>query len=269
MREIICNDIKTVIRTKRFWITAAFIIFLAIINVLAQLTSQRIENVGALGLFIYGNIYIFPAICLAAPFIPVLVFSPLFVEDIKTGAYRKTAGKTGLKKYLAARSISSLLAGGGVFIVAHLIMLIVCFAIDPSVKVSNVEVFGLFKEVFYTSVPLYILLFIVYSALYGSLFSFLSMGVGLITKSYALALVLPGIWDLSATYLWNYFNIPFLSWICKAFPSILYNFDYPVDIWWRVPQMGGLLLLSVTLVVIGYFRLKKHEIADIAAEAES
>lgn len=269
MRDIVINDIKMIIRSRRFWIASAIIISLAFINAISQLLFQEIGNVGALGLFIFGNIYLFPLFNYVAPFIPALVFSPLFVGDIKTGAYRKAVEKIGLKKYLTARSVTALISGAGIFIVSHLIMLIVCFAVNPSLKASSVALFGMLSEVFYTSAPLYILIFVGYTALFGALFSFLSIGVGLVTKSYAWALVLPGILDFCATYLWPYFNNPFFSWVIKMLPSFLYNFDYPTDMWQRIFQMGGLLLLCVILVVIGYFKLKKQTAAETAAKAES
>ncbi len=269
MGKIIISDIKRALSSKRFWISAGLIIICTAINLLASSAYDLNKRVGWIGLFIFGNIIGNPMIYLLEPFIPAFIFAPLFMEDIKSGAYKDVSKKTGLKKYLAARSVSSLIAGSGIFIISLLIILAGCFFCDPTVQTIEYMPIGLFKEVYYSSALLYIILFILYTALCGALFCFLSFGIGLASNSSSMSLVLPGIIGSCSYLMLNLFNNPVLSWMQVLLPYLVYAFDVGTPPLNRMAKLCFILFASLILVAAGYHKLKKESRVNTAATGET
>ncbi len=255
MKQIISSDMKTVLRSKRLWIALGLFIFSTAVNIIEQFTQFGLHLKGGLDFFAFGNMYFVSVLRYMAPFIPAFVLSPLYTDNIKTASVSFNA--TNLKKVIPARSLSSAIIGGGIFIVSHLIILAVCFVIDPSLSAGYFEPWGLFANINSTNAPLFVLMFFGYTALFGALYGLLSTGVWLFTKNYWMAMALPGIYYYCGRFLWMFFDNPFLSW-AKFLPGYAYDFESSVTLWRRGTEFGAVLLIAVILIVISYFRLKKE-----------
>ena len=266
MRHIISSDMKAVLRSKRLWITVAFFVFSAIVNIIEQFTLAGYKLRGGLDFFAFGNMNYVTVLRYMAPFIPAFVLSPLYTDDIKT--VRGSFKATNLKKVTVARSLSAAIIGGGIFIVSHLIILIICFVIDPSFSAGYYEPGGLFANTYSTNAPLFVLMFFGYTALFGMLYGLFSTGVWLLTKNYWMAMALPGIYYYCGRYLWMFFDNPLLSW-AKFLPGSAYDFESLVPLWRRGTELGAVLLIALVLIFIGYFKLKKEpSIPEAISETE-
>lgn len=201
-----------------------------------------------------------------APFIPAFIFAPLFMGDIKSGAYKAVSIKTGLKKYLAARSVSSLIVGSGIFIVSMLIILAGCYFCDPAVRDIEYAPMGLFQGVYYSSPFLYIVLYILYTALCGALFCFFSVGIGIASNSSSMALALPGIVSSCSYLIWVLLDNPVLSWMQILLPYLVFAFDIGTPLPNRIAKLCFILLTSLILVAAGYCKLKKESCVDAATD---
>ncbi len=268
MKAIIFNDIKRTLRSKRFWICAGLIVISAILNFITEFLFSRNKPKGALELFIVGNIMGNPIMNMIAPFIPAFIIGPAVTGDLKSGDFKEQMKKFGAKRYLAARSLSSFIAGGGVFIISFMVVLAGCFFYHPAVQEIRYVLLGLFKEIYYASVPLYILLFILYSALFGAVFSFFSFGIGLAARNEMSAMALPGIIYHGAMIVWPLFNNSLVSWLNILLPQFAYEFNvYSVSFepeTEKAIKLGVILLVSAALVITSFGRLKKDGPMEIA-----
>lgn len=255
MRHMIGSDCKAVLHTKRLWIAVGLFIFSAAINIIEQFVMAGINLEGGLDFFAFGNMYFVSLVRNMAPFIPAFILSPLYTDDFQ--AVRDSSRTTSLKKIISARSLSSAIIGGGIFIFSYLIILIVCFVIDPSLNAIYFEPWGLFADIYYSNAPLFVLMFFGYTALYGALYGMFSTAVWLLSKNYWMAMALPGIYYYCGRFLWPFFDNPLLSW-AKFLPGYAFDFESLVTLWRRATEQGAVLLIAVILIVISYFRLKKE-----------
>ena len=257
MKQIIFFDIRKAYRSVRFWIAAGAIILSAIINLSQVQWYDPSVKFGVFGLFIYGNIDYNPLMSYIAPFIPALASSRINVLPTENISERND-----FKNHVLGHSISSMIVGGSVFLFSFLIIFLGCFVIDPS-PVTTFEPFGLFKEVFYISMPVYILLFVVHSTIFGAIYALFGTGITLITKSNAMGLVMPGVIYHSIYYIGTFFSQTFLSWITILFPVIPFNFGgLDVPLWKNSLDLGLSLIASITISVIGYSKIKKGLISN-------
>lgn len=255
MRHMIGSDCKAVLHTKRLWIAVGLFIFSAAINIIEQFVMAGINLEGGLDFFAFGNMYFVSLVRNMAPFIPAFILSPLYTDDFQ--AVRDSSRTTSLKKIISARSLSSAIIGGGIFIFSYLIILIVCFVIDPSLNAIYFEPWGLFADIYYSNAPLFVLMFFGYTALYGALYGMFSTAVWLLSKNYWMAMALPGIYYYCGRFLWPFFDNPLLS-RAKFLPGYAFDFESLVTLWRRATEQGAVLLIAVILIVISYFRLKKE-----------
>lgn len=251
MKQIIFSDIKSIMRSKRFWIVAGIFIISAIINLVEMVLGGWEESAGMFGLFIYGNIYT-GLVGFLSPFIPAFLLVPLFFGDMKMSAFK--AQSLSLKKYIATRSISACIVSGSVFIVSYLIVFLGCVIVDPSIQMIEFQAFGLFEKAYYTSVPLYMLLFILYSAFFGALYGLLSMGIGMATKSTTMAMIIPGIIYSLASVVTAFFSNTVYTYAYIMRYEILIG----MPLFNRIFGSSVILLIAVVMTIIGYFRLKKE-----------
>ena len=270
MRAIIFSDLKAIMLSKRFWIAVGLIVASSLFSTITMLFFNQDVPSGFLEIFIYGNIMGVPMMNFLAPFIPAFVFGPLVVGHMQTDAGRELWHKTGIKKSLAAHSVSSAITGAGIFIVANAIVLAGCYIYDPAISGIDYMASGIFAEVFSASVPMYIVLYVLHGAFFGAVYAFFSMGIGLATKSYSMAMVLPGIIYRVSRSMWVFLDNPILSWGNILFSSV-YSFEsaYPASpILGKVAGFGCVILASVVLVIVAYRKMKRAsgECLDESAE---
>lgn len=258
MKAIIFSDVRAIIHSKRFWIAVGLILMSSLINSMSTFLFEEDVPGGYIGIFLYGNIRGNPMMNFLAPFIPAFVFGPLAVAAMDTDLELRQ--KAGIKKNLAAHSVSSVLTGAGVFIIAYAIVLVGCFIFDPTIQETKYIATGLFADVYNTSIPMYIVLYILYSSLFGAVYSFFSLGIGLATRSHSMAMVLPGLIYYASYILWGFVDNPFLSWVNLLLPSFTYEFNVVKDaspILGKVAGLGCVILASVVMVVVAHKKLKR------------
>jgi len=260
MKAIILSDLKAVILSKRFWIAVGLIVVSSFFSTITIFLFDQDVPSNFLETFIFGNIMGVPMMNFLAPFIPAIVFGPLIVDNMQTDAGKKLWQKTGIKKSLAAHSVSSAITGAGIFMVAHVIVLVGCYIYDPTISEVDYFAEGIFAEVFSASVPMYIVLFILHVSFFGAVYAFFSMGIGLATKSYSMAMVLPGIIYHASSAMWVFLDSPILSWVNILLFSTTYNFEdaYPAaPILGKVAGFGCIILAAAVLVIAAYKRMKR------------
>ena len=252
MTQVFIDDIKTVFRSKRFWIASGIIVVSTIVILISSAISYQEEMGGAFGLFIMGNVRGNAIMSYLAPYIPALVMSSLIIDKSKTENHK--AIRISLKKFITARCVSSFMIGASVFIVSFLVIMIGCFIVDPTIRTLDYKPFGLFAEAYYASVPMYILLFILYTAIFGALYALFSMGISLHTKNNSMKMVLPGIIYHCVVFIMPFFfNTPYYY-----SPVLRYEFgSLEMPFHNRVFGIFSILLASLILIVIGYIRIKK------------
>jgi len=267
MKRIIIGDLGEIIRSWRFWAMVGIMLASTAITLITTPSFTYVPRpYGWINLFVCGNITDGALAPFLAPFIPALIVGPLAAAGREREAAEAAQGDTGLKKYIAARSVSSFVAGSGVFVVSFLIILAACLIIDPTNKTVIDEIpYGPFKELRYANTPLYITLFILHTALFGGIYALLSVGIGLKAKSAAMALVLPAVIYFGSGSLYILIKNTIFSWLTNILPYVTYDFgagDTPL--WKKLLELGSIFMLSVILIISGYFKLKKETSASIA-----
>lgn len=265
MKRIIADDLVRIVRSWRFWAMVGVMLAGTAITLIATPFLTYVGGaVGGVNLFVFGNITGNALTSSLAPFIPALIVGPLVVAGREREAAEAARGKTGLKKYIAARSVSSFVAGSGVFIASFLIILAACLIIDQTNKIIDYPVFGPFKELRYANTPLYITIYILHTALFGGVYALLSMGIGLKAKNAAMALVLPAVIYFGSVSLYIMLNNTVFSWLTRILPHMTYSYgSSDTPIWKKLLELGSIFLLSVILIVSGYFKLKKETSASV------
>lgn len=261
MKRIIIDDLGKIIRSWRFWaIVGIMLVGTAITLITTPFFTYVARPFGGINLFVFGNITGNALASSLAPFIPAIIVGPLVVAGREMRASKSAQGNTSLKKYIAARSVSSFAAGSGVFIVSFIIILAACLIIDPTNKtVIDYIPYGPFKELRYANTPLYITLYILHTALFGGIYALLSMGIGLKAKSAAMALVLPAVIYFGSGSLYIMLKSTILLWLTNILPNATYDFGgMDTPLWKKLLELGSIFLLSIILIVSGYFKLKKE-----------
>lgn len=267
MKEIIFRDIKSMKSSFRFWAAVGIIVVSTIINILSNMWGQGKISVG--DLFIIGNISSNPIMCFFAAFIPAIAFGPVVIDDIKSGAYDTTTHKIGLKKYIGGRIVSSVIAGCSVFLIAFLIILAGCFLFGSQSTYSSYSPLGLFKDVYYFSVNMYILLFILHSMLFGAVYALLGMGIAITTRSDSMSLVLPGIIYNCSNLVGMIFENTPINIVDKIIPVLTYEFgSLDTPLWRNMLDLGEILVISIILILIGYRRLERSSEMSLLKEVQ-
>lgn len=266
MRQIIYNNLKKIFCSWGFWISVGIIVISTIINVLTLFGISNVDkSMGALSLFILGNTQGNPMMAYISPFIPALAFTPVIIKDLQSND--QVVGRD-LKKNISGHAISSAIAGGAVFITAFLIILIGCFIYNPSNNMGSYSPLGLFKETYYSSVILYIVLFILHSVIFGAIFALFSMGIALVTKGSTMAMVFPGIVYNCMQVVAAFFRSTIISPVSLVIPYLPYEFgSIDAPLWKNLSGLGIYLIASVILIIYGYIKLKKP--ITISVESES
>lgn len=229
---------------------------------------DKSEKFGAYGLFIFGCIQYNPLMSYLVPFVPAIAFSTISILPFKSAV--KPNKKVYFKKYIFSHSISAMISGGGIFLFSFLIILAGCFVFDPSIAITYYEPLGLFKDVYFTSVPIYILLFVFHSVLFGAIYALFGVGITLTTKSNAIGLVFPGVLYHVIYYIGIIFSQTIISGITIVFPVLPFNFGgLDVPLWKNSIDMGLIIIVSVIMIITGYIKLIKgftnnHELTERA-----
>lgn len=258
MKTIIFNDLNKILKSRRFWLTIVIIIASSILNIFKTPGFDHSQKINGSNLFIFGNIQSSPIMTFIAPFLPALALNPLINDDLSNSSHLHILKRKNLQKYLSGRAVSLMIAGGGIFIIAFVIILLGCLVFGSSDNIPIYRPLGLFKEVYYSSELLYIILFILHAALFGAIYAFFGMGIALITRSESMALVFPGIFYHCVRFVAMIFDKTIISWIGILFPTLTYEFgSLDAPLWGNVLDMGIMLVLSVILITIGYKKLIK------------
>ena len=209
-KRTILLDLKRVFFSWQFYLAISIIVLGSIITYNRNLLVRNLDqfhNVGTLNTFIYSNIVANNIVNLLAPVIAGLVFSTTIIDDMKTGMYGMLASRTGPVKYIRSKIISSVICGGGVFLISYLLIFILIVIIDPTASVRT-EFYrnGLFGLIYDRSMLLYCFAYIGYTFIFGAVFSLVCLGVAMITKNKYMAVGLPFFLYYISEYAMNLFT---------------------------------------------------------------
>lgn len=195
IKRVLFFDLQRVILSWQFYLGIGIIIFAAIITYSRNYTLRNLcylDSVGTLNTFIYSNIVSNNIIILLAPVIAALGYSTTIIEDMKTGVYKQIALRTTPMIYIKSKVISSIVWGGGIFLISYIIIFIGISILDPATSVRTVynrdSLFGLIYD---HSMFLYCIAFIGYAFIFGSIYSLISLGIAMITNNKYMAITLP------------------------------------------------------------------------------
>lgn len=258
--SLVINNLKKIITSFRFWVSVGVIVLSTIIILTTYGPSSA--SAGGVNLFILGNIQSNPIMTFVAPFIPAYIIIPIIFNGLCNNGLYHDSGKK-----LSKHVISCTIAGGLVFLLAFLIILVGCFIYNPSDGTIDYYPLGLFKETYYYSNTLYVALFILHSAIFGAIFTLFSVGIALTSKNKSMALVLPGIIYNCSHLVAGLIGKTIISSISAIVPYLTYEFgSLDLPLWKNLSDFCIYFFLSIALTFYGYLKLKKT--SNISTECE-
>lgn len=265
MKGLIINDFKRVLKGYRFWAVISVILISTVINLLTTFTYDHTKSIGAINLFLYGNARGNPIMALTAPFLASFIFSTAVNDDIKTGLFSSYISKISVRKYFVGRAVSTALTAACAFLFAFILILLGCYMYDPSYAGDIFNPVGVFSEIYGYSVGLYVILFVLHSSMFASIYALLGMGMATITRNNFIPLAFPGIIYHCAIYITAILNKTALIFVTAAFPSLSYE---TASMGMSSPEnmlkLGTMLCVAIVLIIIGYRRMKNMNSAETA-----
>lgn len=262
MRKLILDDYKRVLRGYKFWAAVLVVLTSIVINLLTSVSYDHTKSVGAINLFLYGNLRN-NLISLTVPFLATFIFSTSINDDMKTGLYNEYVSKLCLKKYIAGRAVSTAMIAGSAFIFAFLLILIGCYIYDPSYGGDIFNPVGMFSKVYSNSVGFYIMLFVLHSSLVVSIYALFGMGLATLTRNNFIVLALPGIIYHCAKYVSAILDKTIFAFTTVAFPFLTYETaSIGMPVWRNMLQMGVILCAAIVLMIVGQRKLRNMDLED-------
>jgi hypothetical protein len=256
------NDLKRAFASPLIWISSIFLIAGAIINLIRNLELLTpLDSPGALNLFIYGPImYAGGVVGVITPIIAVIPFSTSLCDDLNSGFIKHQLMRMRSSKYIWQRICSTAFSGGMVFVVAFVLYFLGAFIADPTPSVRMNNSMGAFTYLYYDSLLIYCVVYILTTFVVGASYSLLGLGIGTVYRKKFAVYVVPAF----------LYHVNFLiGWLFpKSIRGIVFNFipfelfDYhnvvcsiPV-FYLRLVSIG---IIGIALTIIGYrkFRVGK------------
>ena len=163
--SLVINNLKKIITSFRFWVSVGVIVLSTIIILTTYGPSSA--SAGGVNLFILGNIQSNPIMTFVAPFIPAYIIIPIIFNGLCNNGLYHDSGKK-----LSKHVISCTIAGGLVFLLAFLIILVGCFIYNPSDGTIDYYPLGLFKDVLLFKYIICCLIHIAFCYIWGNIYSF-------------------------------------------------------------------------------------------------
>jgi len=140
---------------------------------------NNMDHVGGLNLFIYSSIKDNGFMSLLAPFVIMVVYPSIIFEDIQNHYFKQLHLRIPNKNFYLLHTLQSFFISGGVYVIAHVITLVICFCVSPENSIMVTFLNGPFSDFYYKSLTLYCIVFIMHSFLFGGVMGILGMGLAM------------------------------------------------------------------------------------------
>ncbi len=191
--QIIRIDLKRAFSSPMFWVGVLAILISGVIHATKHVGMlEQFDTPGTLNLFIFGNIiYAGGMIGVILPLVAVLPYSTSLVNDINSGFLKNQLVRVSSSRFIIQRIISTAISGGCVFLFAFLIYFIGAFIIDPSPSYRLSTSMAAFTSLYFDSLLLFCIVYILTTFLIGAAYALLGLGIGAITRKRFAALIVP------------------------------------------------------------------------------
>lgn len=258
--RIVRNDLKRAFCSPIFWLGVVAIVASGAINATRNVELlEQFDTPGTLNLFIFGNILFAGGIIgVILPLVAVLPYSTSLVVDMNSGFLKNQLVRVSSGKFIVQRIISTAISGGSVFLFAFLIYFIGAFIIDPSPSYRLSMHMAAFTPLYFDSLLLFCIVYILTAFLIGAAYALLGLGIGAITRKRFAALIIPAF-----LYHIGYF-------VLFLFPSYLrekaYNFiifelfefhNIQISIELMYLKITIIMVIGIVLTLISFTQYKK------------
>lgn len=220
---------------------------------------NNMTSVGALNLFVLGNIIENPVMMILAPLVPVLTFSSEIYNDIKSGFSNNIFQRISPQKYIMSNALFTSLIGGLVFIISYLFLFLLVLIFDPTPSPLISFIIGPFSNIYNQSLLLFCIIFILHSFIFGVVYSLFGFGIAMNCKNKIFIYILPlAIYLLPSYLLYLLPNevVSMLNWIIpfRTFEIAANNIPLRMN----MTQLVIIGLISVFSILIGYKQLRQN-----------
>lgn len=252
-----CNLYRVIARKETY--VAILIIIVSSICTLKRnsilYSLNAMDHIGVLNKFIFSCIKNNGIMSVCAPFVVMLVYPNIIFEDIQNRYFDQMRLKVSNEKFYLIQIFESFIISGGIYVMAHLITLFLYYCISPKDSVMVTFLNGPFSNVYYRSLTLYCVLFIVHSFLFGGIIGILGMGLAMNLHNKCILWTLPTL----LYYLGFYFFILFpdnmqsvMIYVIPLLPYEITTYDIPVGV--HISQLFIITLVGFILIWIGIQR---------------
>lgn len=213
------------------------------------------DHSGGLNLFIFSAIKNNGIMSVLAPFVTMAVYPTIIFEDIENRYSEQIRLKMSNEKFYLLHVFESFLISGGIYVIAHLITLSICFFVSPGDSVMVAFINGPFSGIYYKSMTLYCVLFIAHSFLFGGVIGILGMGVAMNLHNKCILWTLPTLLYYLGFYLLVLFPENMQSIMIYIIPLLPYEittYDIPMAV--HISQLFVILMTGFILICVGIYR---------------
>ena len=218
-------------------------------------SMNNMNYIGGLNLFIFSSIKNNGIMSVLAPFVVMLVYPDIIFEDIQNHYVEQLRLRISIGKYYMLHAFQSFFVSGGIYVIAHSLILAICFCISPQDSVMIAFLNGPFSGTYYRSLTLYCILFIAHSFFFGGVMGILGMGLAMNLQNKCVLWTLPTL----IYYLGFYLLILFpeaiqtaLIYIIPLLPYEITTFDIPAAV--HISQIIFIAVLGFFFVLLGIQR---------------
>lgn len=261
MFRLFLLDIKRMIKAPQIYISILIMIISTIVTYQDNYfyyNLYNIKNIGAINLFIYGNIINSLVLVILAPIVAVLPYCDCLLEDYKSGFIKNVITRIGSKKYYCSRIIFAASIGGLIFCIFFFLELGIFAILDqsPSVMISPPN--GIFGGIYGYSMFQFCLVFIFHCFIFGFVFALFGCALALNIRNKLLIYIIPIVlYYLSSTFgqfIPSRIIPDFLYYIMPYYTFAIYESMVPG--YQHISQLAVLSFVSILLIILGINKRK-------------
>lgn len=216
---------------------------------------NAMDHTGILNLFIFSCIKNNGIMSVLAPFVVMAVYPSIIFEDIQNQYFEQIHLKVANEKFYLLHVFVSFFISGGIYVIAHLITLAIYYCISPGDSVMVAFLNGPFSTVYYKSMTLYCILFIVHSFIFGGIMGILGMGLAMNLHNKCILWTLPTLLYYLGFYLLILFPENLQSVMIYVIPLLPYEITtYDIPVAAHISQLFIITLVGTILIWIGIHR---------------
>ena len=193
------------------------------------------------------------------PIAAAIPYAWTFCREYKSGYLKNVASRVNKKKYIIAKAIAVFISGALAILIPLVVNVLITSAFIPSIPPYVVDTLynyithgSLFADYYFNNPMLFVVLYIIFDAVYGGIFALLSFALSFYIKNVFFALFFPFMTSLVLGYLNSnlWLNLP--GRIPRTinpgdFVEIIHLGGYIV--WWVVLIVTAVLLVFIALTI--------------------